>query len=138
MRAKEFLIDHQLVNEAAELANISFYIGLINNMVTFIELITSTIQNDARDDNAKQELSMMQQQFRKPIVRTMDFMHVASNPNIYQDPEIAKIVLKYIADMLMYIETEIKRCIKPELQSKWMNKVVQLKDKYRNAERQIG
>lgn len=131
MRAKEF------TTEVAGLSNLTFYISLVNSMANFIELITSSMDTDARDDNAKQEIAMMQQQFRKPIVRTMDFEHVASNPNIYQDPEVAKIVLKYIADLLTYVETEIKRCVRPDFQSKWMNQVVQLKTKYTNAERQM-
>lgn len=126
MRANEF-------SEARGLAPTKPYDDLMANMGYFMSLNTVKIQQDAVDSNAQQELANMQQQFRKPILNGMSFFDVNRDMKISKNPKVAPILLKYVYDMLGYIEPRIKKYIKPEQQGKYLDRLNQIKNDYRGA-----
>ena len=128
MRANEF-------SEARGLAPTKPYDDLMANMGYFMSLNTMKIQQDAVNSNAQQELANMQQQFRKPILNGMNFFEAVK---MSKNPRVAPILLKYVYDMLGYIEPRIKKYIKSDQQGKYLDRLNQIKDDYRNAVQQVS
>jgi len=128
----------QGVAEARGLAPTKPYDDLMANMGYFMSLNTVKIQQDAVDSNAQQELANMQQQFRQPILNGMSFFDVNRDIKISKNPKVAPILLKYVYDMLGYIEPRIKKYIKPEQQGKYLDRLNQIKDDYRGAVQQVS
>lgn len=131
MRANEF-------SEARGLAPTKPYDDLMANMGYFMSLNTVKIQQDAIDSDARQELANMQQQFRQPILNGMSFFDVNRDIKISKNPKVAPILLKYVYDMIGYIEPRIKEYIKPDQQSKYLDRLSQIKDDYRAAIAQVS
>jgi hypothetical protein len=131
-------ISKQGVAEARGLAPTKPYDDLMANMGYFMSLNTVKIQQDAVDSNAQQELANMQQQFRKPILNGMSFFDVNRDMKISKNPKVAPILLKYVYDMLGYIEPRIKKYIKPEQQGKYLDRLDQIKNDYRGAVAQVS
>lgn len=126
------------VAEARGLAPTKPYDDLMANMGYFMSLNTVKIQQDAVDGDAQQELANMQQQFRKPILNGMSFFDVNRDMKISKNPKVAPILLKYVYDMIGYIEPRIKKYIKPEQQGKYLDRLNQIKDDYRAAIAQVS
>ena len=131
MRANEF-------SEARGLAPTKPYDDLMANMGYFMSLNTVKIQQDAVDSDAQQELANMQQQFRKPILNGMSFFDVNRDVKLSKNPKVAPILLKYVYDMLGYIEPRIKKYIKPEQQGKYLDRLDKIKNDYRGAVAQVS
>ena len=124
--------------EARGLAPTKPYDDLMANMGYFMSLNTVKIQQDAVDSDAQQELANMQQQFRKPILNGMSFFDVNRDIKMSKNPKVAPILLKYVYDMLGYIEPRIKKYIKPEQQGKYLDRLNQIKNDYRGAVQQVS
>jgi hypothetical protein len=127
-----------MMDEARGLAPTKPYDDLMANMGYFMSLNTVKIQQDAVDGNAQQELANMQQQFRKPILNGMSFFDVNRDVKLSKNPKVAPILLKYVYDMLGYIEPRIKKYIKPEQQGKYLDRLDQIKNDYRAAVAQVS
>ena len=121
------------VDEARGLAPVSPYVDLLTSLAWFAGMQTAKIAQDAIDNTASQELKTMQQQFIKPILNGMTLHDVVAAPNVYKNPKVAPIMMKFAYDILGYMEPRIKKFIRPELQSKWLGQINLLKDKYRAA-----
>jgi GNAT superfamily N-acetyltransferase len=128
----------QDVAEARGLAPTKPYDDLMANMGYFMSLNTVKIQQDAVDSNAQQELANMQQQFRQPILNGMSFFDVNRDTKISKNPKVAPILLKYVYDMLGYIEPRIKKYVKPDQQGKYLDRLNQIKNDYRGAVQQVS
>jgi hypothetical protein len=128
----------QDVAEARGLAPTKPYDDLMANMGYFMSLNTVKIQQDAIDSDAQQELANMQQQFRKPILNGMSFFDVNRDIKISKNPKVAPILLKYVYDMIGYIEPRLKTYIKPEQQGKYLDRLNQIKNDYRAAIAQVS
>jgi hypothetical protein len=131
----ELLIPKQGVSEARGLAPTKPYDDLMANMGYFMSLNTMKIQQDAIDSDSQQELEKMQQQFRKPILNGMSFFDAVK---MSKNPKVAPILLKYVYDMIGYIEPRLKTYIKPEQQGKYLDRLNQIKDDYRAAIAQVS
>jgi len=127
-----------MMDEARGLSPTKPYDDLMANMGYFMSLNTVKIQQDAVDSNAQQELANMQQQFRKPILNGMSFFDVNRDIKMSKNPKVAPILLKYVYDMLGYIEPRIKKYIKPEQQGKYLDRLDQIKNDYRGAVQQVS
>jgi len=127
-----------MMDEARGLAPAKPYDDLMANMGYFMSLNTVKIQQDAVDSAAQQELANMQQQFRKPILNGMSFFDVNRDVKLSKNPKVAPILLKYVYDMIGYIEPRLKTYIKPEQQGKYLDRLNQIKDDYRNAVQQVS
>jgi GNAT superfamily N-acetyltransferase len=127
-----------MMDEARGLAPTKPYDDLMANMGYFMSLNTVKIQQDAVDNDAQQELANMQQQFRKPILNGMSFFDVNRDIKMSKNPKVAPILLKYVYDMLGYIEPRIKKYIKPEQQGKYLDRLDQIKNDYRAAVAQVS
>jgi len=126
------------VAEARGLAPTKPYDDLLANMGFFMSLNTVKIQQDAVDNTAQQELAVMQQQFRKPILNGMTFFDVHKDMKLTKDPRVAPILLKYVYDMLGYIEPRIKKYVQPAQQQKYLARLDQIKNDYRAAVAQVS
>jgi GNAT superfamily N-acetyltransferase len=126
------------VAEARGLAPTKPYDDLMANMGYFMSLNTVKIQQDAVDSNAQQELANMQKQFRQPIMNGMSFFDVNRDIKISKNPKVAPILLKYVYDMIGYIEPRIKKYIKPDQQGKYLDRLNQIKNDYRAAVAQVS
>jgi len=127
-----------IMDEERGLAPTKPYDDLMANMGYFMSLNTVKIQQDAVDNDAQQALADMQQQFRKPILNGMSFFDVNRDTKISKNPKVAPILLKYVYDMLGYIEPRIKKYIKPEQQGKYLDRLDQIKNDYRGAVAQVS
>lgn len=127
-----------MMDESRGLAPTKPYDNLMANMGYFMSLNTVKIQQDAVDSNAQQELANMQKQFRQPIMNGMTFFEIVKDPKLSKNPKVAPILLKYVYDMLGYIEPRIKKYIKPDQQGKYLDRLNQIKDNYRAAVAQVS
>ena len=127
-----------MMEESRGLAPTKPYDDLMANMGYFMSLNTVKIQQDAVDSNAQQELANMQQNFRKPILNGMSFFDVNRDVKLSKNPKVAPILLKYVYDMLGYIEPRIKKYIKPDQQGKYLDRLNQIKNDYRAAVAQVS
>jgi GNAT superfamily N-acetyltransferase len=127
-----------IMDEERGLAPTKPYDDLMANMGYFMSLNTVKIQQDAVDNDAQQALADMQQQFRKPILNGMSFFDVNRDLKMSKNPKVAPILLKYVYDMLGYIEPRIKKYIKPEQQGKYLDRLDQIKNDYRGAVAQVS
>jgi hypothetical protein len=75
----------------------------------------------------------MQQQFTKPVLNGKTFADVVGDPLMFKNPKVAPILLKYVYDLLNYIEPRIKKYIRPEEQPNWLGAINKLKGQYRAA-----
>jgi hypothetical protein len=119
--------------EARGLAPVSPYVDLLTSLAWFAGMQTAKIAQDAVDNDAAKELKTMQQQFLKPILNGMTLHDVVAAPNVYKNPKVAPIMMKFAYDILGYMEPRIKKFIRPDLQNKWIGQINLLKDKYRAA-----
>jgi hypothetical protein len=131
-------LQKQTMSEARGLAPTKPYDDLMANMGYFMSLNTVKIQQDAVNNDAQQALADMQQQFRKPILNGMSFFDVNRDPKMSKNPKVAPILLKYVYDMIGYIEPRIKKYIKPDQQGKYLDRLSQIKDDYRAAIAQVS
>jgi hypothetical protein len=107
------------------------YSSLLGDLAFFTSLNTSMIQQDANDNDSKEELKLMQQQFRKPILNGMTFHEVYDKPQVYNNPKVIPVLLKYEYDMINYIEPRIKKFVKQDKQQKYLNRLDSVKSKYK-------
>jgi len=127
-----------MMDEERGLSPTKPYDDLMANMGYFMSLNTVKIQQDAVDSDAQQALADMQKQFRQPILNGMSFFDVNRDVKLSKNPKVAPILLKYVYDMLGYIEPRIKKYIKPEQQGKYLDRLDQIKNDYRGAVAQVS
>lgn len=112
---KEFIYEQE--------KDLSQYVDLLNDVAMFITLNTSMIQQYATDIESKNQLREMQKNLKNPILNGMSFVEVHSKPNIYRNKNVIPIILKYIENLIKYVEPRIQRFIKPESVSIFQNKL---------------
>lgn len=119
--------------EARGLAHVNPYIELMQSMGWFMTMNTAKIPQDGKDSNAQHELRSMQQQFNRPVINGKTFSEVLGDQTMLKHPKVAAALLKYVYDMLVYIEPRIKKYVKPELQTNWLSTLDKLKNQYKAA-----
>lgn len=123
-----------LLDEATS-SDVKQYVELFNDLGTFLSLNTAHITQDAKDEQSKSELKTMQQQFRKPIVNGMGVSELTSEwpQKTLINPKVIPIVLKWIYEMLRYIEPRIEKYLRDDRKKDRLDRLNQIKDKYRKV-----
>lgn len=123
-----------LINEATS-SDVKQYVELFSDLGTFLSLNTSHITQDAKDEQSKSELKLMQQQFRKPIINGMGINELISEwpQKTLVNPKVIPVVMKWIYEMLRYIEPRIEKYLRDDRKKDRLDRLNQIKDKYRKV-----
>ena len=124
MRAREFIIED---------INLKDYTNLLAEFGFFITMNAARISDYAIDPFAKQELINMQVQFKKPIVNGKTFVEVYNDPLFYKNNKVIPVLLKYIYDMLKYIEPRLQKYLNDDGKTKFMPRIETIKQQYKQV-----
>lgn len=124
MRANEFL---------TEGIDLQGYTNLLADFGFFITMNTSRIHDYAVDQTAVQELKAIQAQFKKPIVNGQSFVEVYDKPAFFKNSKIIPVMLKYVYDMLKYIEPRLDKYLNDEGKNKFLPRIQKIKQQYKQV-----
>jgi hypothetical protein len=119
----------QFLQEATDLSG---YVELLNEVGMFITLNTSMIQSYAADSAGKNQLMLMQKSLKHPIINGRNFMEVHADPQFYKLPRVIPHMLKYVYNLIKYVEPRIQIFVHPDHLSKFQNRLDQIKELYKN------
>jgi len=128
-------LNELLLLDEATSSDVKQYLELFNDLATFLTLNTSHIVQDAKDEQSKTELKTMQLQFRKPIVNGMGATELSSEwpQKTLIHPKVIPVVLKWIYEMLRYIEPRIEKYLRDDRKKDRLDRLNQIKNKYRTV-----
>ena len=124
---KEFLAEQHII----ESTDLSGYVNLLNDVAMFITLNTAMIQQYAIDDEAKMHLRTMQKELKGPMLNGQSFVEIHSKPLIYKMKNVIPIILRYIYNLIKYVEPRLKLYIQPNHLSKFVDRLENIKTQYR-------
>ena len=124
MRAKDF------ITEGIDLQG---YANLLAEFGFFITMNTARIHDYAVDQTAVQELKSIQVQFKQPIVNGKTFVEVYNEPAFYKNPKVIPVLLKYVYDMLKYIEPRLQKYLNDEGKGKFLPRIQTIKQQYKQV-----
>ncbi len=127
-----------LIEMSDQTTDLTGYVNLLDEVAMFITLNTSMIQQYATDDNAKQQLKEMQVNLRNPVLNGMSFVELHSKPNVYKMKNVIPFVLRYIYNLIKYVEPRLQRFIQPNHLSKFQNRLNQIKKLYTEQVRELS
>lgn len=118
----------QYLQEATDLSG---YEELLNEVGMFITLNTSMIQSYAIDSTGKHQLGLMQKALKQPIINGRNFMEVHADPQFYKTPRVIPHMLKYVYNLIKYVEPRIQLFVHPYHVSKFQDRLDQIKELYK-------
>lgn len=106
---------------------------LLNDFGMLISLNFSQITKMGIDQNATQELTLMMENLRKPIINGKNYFEIIKDVNsIIATPKMLSAVLGKIREYLIYIEPRIQKfVIDNEYKKNWLSRIAKLKDLYK-------
>ena len=120
------------IKELLESTDLTGYVNMLNDVAMFITLNTSMIQQYAVDSNAKEKLREMQQELKNPVLNGMNFVELHSKPQVYKMKNVIPYILRYIYNLIKYVEPRIQRYVQPQHLPKFMDRLNSIKQQYRD------
>jgi hypothetical protein len=120
-------------NQINESVNKNFIEEFMLDFGFFITLNLAKCVDLAIDEPSKKELTIMMQNFRKPIINGMSYTELIKDMNmIFKNPKMTSELLNKIREYLIYIEPRIMTLIKDsDYKNNWLNKIKTFKTKYK-------
>ena len=109
------------------------YTNLLADFGFFITMNTARIHDYAVDQTATQELKAMQAQFKQPIVNGKTFVEIYNQPAFYKNTKVIPVLLKYVYDMLKYLEPRLQKYLNDEGKSKFLPRIQKIKEQYKQV-----
>lgn len=102
---------------------------------TFISLNLVKIQSEAKDENCKIQLQLMQKRLREPVINGYTFFDVIDTTKVKSsllfNSNFINGVLNQVRSFLIWIKTNIKKYVKDgNYKSSWVDRINGLEDKY--------
>ncbi len=107
------------------------YEKLVDEYCYVITINFQQLNKWAKDSNSQHELDLMMQHFRKPVINGRTIFDLSKDQPFLKNPKVVPHVLKYIYDMLKYIEPRLKMYLNPKGLSMLMPVLEKLKNEYR-------
>ena len=126
---------YEFLNEGIDMQK---YQDLLADFGMFITLNTSKISSYGIDQTSQQELTLMQSQFKKPIINGESFVDVYNNPEFYKNAKVIPILLRYIHDMLKYLEPRLVKYLNDEGKNKFLPRIDKIKQQYITVVRSVN
>ena len=129
---KQFLNENKL-NEGIEI-NKDYVNNFLNDFGFLITLNLSQVTKMGIDSNSTNELTNMMMNLRKPIINGLNYIELTKDTNsLYNKPKLLSEILNKIREFLIYIEPRISKFVKDsEYKIKWLEKIEDLKNRYKN------
>lgn len=120
-------------NQINESANKKFIEEFMLDFGFFITLNLAKCVDLAVDESAKQELTNMMRNFRKPIINGLSYTELIEDINgVCRNPKMLSEILNKIREYLIYIEPRINTFIKDsDFKTNWLDKIKTFKNKYK-------
>ena len=129
---KQFINENGL-NEGIEI-NKDYVNNFLNDFGFLITLNLSQVTKMGIDSNSTNELTNMMMNLRKPIINGLNYIELTKDTNsLYSKPKLLSEILNKIREFLIYIEPRINKFVKDsEHKTKWLDKIEDLKNRYKN------
>ena len=104
----------------------------------FLSLNLAKVQQEAKDSNSLNELNVMMQNIRKPLINGKNIFELAKEINsIVNNPKMLSALLNQIKNLLEYIEPRLKKYLKDsDKKNVWLKKIENFKTIYLNIIKQ--
>ncbi len=100
----------------------------------FLSLNLSKVQQEALDADSLNELNIMMQNIRKPLINGKNIFELAKDINtIVNNPKMLSALLSQVKNIIEYVEPRIKKYVKDsDKKNIWLNKIANFKTGYLN------
>jgi predicted DNA-binding protein YlxM (UPF0122 family) len=98
----------------------------------FLSLNLSKVQQEALDADSLNELNLMMQNIRKPLINGKNIFELAKEINtIVNNPKMLSTLLSQVKNIIEYVEPRIKKYVKDsDKKNIWLNKISNFKTGY--------
>ncbi len=131
---------HLKTYQVFESVDKTFFKDFLTDFGTLISLNFSQITKMGKDSDATNELTLMMQQLRKPIINGQTYFDfIKDNINtIPNNPKLLSTLLGIVRDYLIYIEPRVKKFVTDETSSNginyreaWLKRIEKIKNDYK-------
>lgn len=130
------LLTENRINEAA---NATFVKDFLVDFGTLMSLNFSQITKMGKDENATNELKMMMERIRKPIINGQTYFEIIKDINaIPNNPKLLSAILSQVKNFIEYIEPRVERFVKDgpasngvDYKKGWLTRINKLKEDYK-------
>lgn len=116
-----------------EYSNKQKIVSFLLDFGMFITMNLAKVENEAKDSKAKDELSKMLFELRKPIINGKTFTDLTSDMNsVINNPKMLSGLFSQIRELLIYIEPRVQNFVKDsDKKTIWINKMSDFKERYK-------
>ncbi len=134
------IMKHLKTYQVFESVDKTFVKDFLTDFGTLISLNFSQITKMGKDSDATNELTLMMQQLRKPIINGQTYFDfIKDNINtIPNNPKLLSTILGIVRDYLIYIEPRVKKFVTDETSSNginyreaWLKRIEKIKNDYK-------
>jgi hypothetical protein len=131
---------HLKTYQVFESVDKTFVKDFLTDFGTLISLNFSQITKMGKDVDATNELTLMMQQLRKPIINGQTYFDfIKDNINtVPNNPKLLSTILGIVRDYLIYIEPRVKKFVTDETASNgtnykeaWLKRIEKIKNDYK-------
>jgi hypothetical protein len=131
---------HLKTYQVFESVDKTFVKDFLTDFGTLISLNFSQITKMGKDSDATNELTLMMQQLRKPIINGQTYFDfIKDNINtVPNNPKLLSTILGIVRDYLIYIEPRVKKFVTDETASNgtnykeaWLKRIEKIKNDYK-------
>lgn len=131
---------HLKTYQVFESVDKTFVKDFLTDFGTLISLNFSQITKMGKDSDATNELTLMMQQLRKPIINGQTYFDfIKDNINtVSNSPKLLSTILGIVRDYLIYIEPRVKKFVTDEPASNgvnykesWLKRIEKIKNDYK-------